>query len=150
MLKVANRGNIKVSIRERGFVFILNNTRRKYESKKILILIIIIVLIAVLAIVGINIYKNSKEYSFKATILEVSPEEERILVNIPESEGEGMSGKMYVYLNNTTILESDGKEININVLKANDNVIITMCADETIVATNPGILRNTLKLEIVE
>lgn len=118
--------------------------------KKILILIIIIALIAVLAIVGINIYKDFKEYSFEATILEVSTEEERILVNIPESEGEGMSGKMYVYLNNTTILESDEKEININVLKANDNVIITMCTDETIVATNPGILRNTLKLEIVE
>ena len=117
---------------------------------KILTVIIIIVLIAALAIVGINIYKNSKEYSFEATILEVSTEEERILVNIPESEGEGMSGKMYVYLNNTTILESDEKEININVLKANDNVIITMCTDETIVATNPGILRNTLKLEIVE
>ena len=118
--------------------------------KKILIVIIIIVLIAVLAIVGIHIYKNSKEYSFEATILEVSSEEERILVNVPESEGEGMSGEMYVYLNNTTILDGDGKEININGLKANDTVIITMSTDETIVATNPGKLQNTLKLEIVE
>ena len=117
---------------------------------KILTVIIIIVLIAALAIVGINIYKNSKEYSFKATIIEVNHEKETILVNVPKSEGEGMSGEMYIYLNNTTILESDEKEININVLKANDNVIITMCTDETIVATNPGILRNTLKLEIVE
>ena len=120
------------------------------KVKKILIVIIIIVLIAVLAIVGINIYKNSKEYSFKATIIEVNHEKETILVNVPKSEGEGMSGELYVYLNNTTILDSDGKETNINGLKANDTVIVTMSTDEPIVATNPGKLLNTLKLEIVE
>ena len=120
------------------------------KMKKILIAIVFIVILFIIVIIGIHVYKNSKEYSFYATILEVSSEDKKILVNITDNENEGIKGKMYVYLNNTKILNSNGKSMNISDLRVNDIVIITMSTDEPIVATNPGKLLNILKVKIVK
>lgn len=118
--------------------------------KKILIAIAVIVILFSMGIIGIHVYKNSKEYSFYAIILEVNSEDKKILVNITDNENKGIKGKMHVYLNNTKILNSNGKSMNISDLRVNDVVIITMSTDEPIVATNPGKLLNTLKVKIVK
>ena len=118
-------------------------------KRKIITIISVIIIFLVIGLICTYFIYKLKYGTFFFIFFEIKPDSQIILIETTYDQPVG-GGLTNIHLDKAKIRSIEGKKVNINDLKEGDYIKVTMPTDETVVTTNPGIIYNITKVEVID